>query len=86
MVVQFNLNGDPRVQEIQLESRPMRYGGRRYFFLCPKHGRRCEVLSMVGGVFASRQAGRLTYQSQSAETDAPKGRPSATRSLIKLLR
>ena len=58
---------DPRVQEIQLESRPMRYGGRRYYFLCPKHGRRCEVLPMVGGVFASRQAGRLTYQSQSAD-------------------
>jgi hypothetical protein len=55
------------VQEIQLESRPMRYGGRRYYFLCPKHGRRCEVLPMVGGVFASRQAGRLTYQSQSAD-------------------
>jgi hypothetical protein len=45
----------------------MRYGGRRYYFLCPKHGRRFEVLPMVGGVFASRQAGRLTYQSQSAD-------------------
>lgn len=67
VVVRFNLNGDPRVQEIQLESRPMRYGGRRYYFLCPKHGRRCEVLPMIGGVFASRQAGRLTYQSQSAD-------------------
>ena len=67
VVVRFNLNGDPRVQEIQLESRPMRYGGRRYYFLCPKHGRRCEVLPMVGGVFASQQAGRLTYQSQSAD-------------------
>ncbi len=42
-------------------------GGRRYYFLCPKHGRRCEVLPMVGGVFASRPAGRLTYQSQSAD-------------------
>jgi hypothetical protein len=67
VVVRFNLNGDPRVQEIQLESRPMRYGGRRYYFICPKHGRRCKVLPMVGGVFASRQAGRLTYQSQSAD-------------------
>jgi hypothetical protein len=67
VVVRFNLNGDPRVQEIQLDSRPMRYGGRRYYFLCPKHGRQCEVLPMVGGVFASRQAGRLTCQSQSAD-------------------
>jgi hypothetical protein len=52
----------------------MRYGGRRYYFLCPKHGRRCEVLPMVGGVFASRQAGRLTYQSQSAD-QIDKGKP-----------
>lgn len=30
-------------------------------------GRRCEVMPSVGGVFASRQAQRLTYQSQSAD-------------------
>ena len=29
VVVQFSLNGDPRVQEIQLESRRVRYGGQR---------------------------------------------------------
>lgn len=67
VVVRFNLNGDPRVQEIPLANLAMRYGGRRYYFLCPKHGRRCEVLPMVGGVFASRQAHRLTYQSQSED-------------------
>ena len=67
MVVRFTLNGDPRVQEIQLASRSMRYGGRRYYFICPRHGRRCEVMPMIGGVFASRQAQRLTYQSQSAD-------------------
>ena len=66
VVVRFNLNGDPRVQEIRLVSRPMRFGGRRFYFVCPKHGRRCEVMPMGGGVFASRQAQRLTYQSQSA--------------------
>lgn len=66
VIVRFSLNGDPRVQEIPLASRSMRYGGRRYYFLCPKHGRRCEVMPMVGGVFASRQAQKLTYQSQSA--------------------
>ena len=67
VVVRFSLNGDPRVQEIPLASRSMRYGGWRYYFLCPKHGRRCEVMPLVGGVFASRQAQRLTYQSQSAD-------------------
>ena len=67
VVVRFNLNGDPGVEEIRLTSRVMRYGGRRYYFICPKHGRRCEVMPLVGGVFASRQAQRLTYQSQSAD-------------------
>ncbi len=66
LVVRFSLNGDPRVQEIRIESRPMRYGGRRFYFVCPRTLRRCEVLPMVGGVFACRQAHRLTYQSQSA--------------------
>lgn len=64
-LVRFTLNGDPRSQEIRIESRPMRYGGRRFYFVCPRTLRRCEVLPMVGGVFASRQAHRLTYHSQS---------------------
>jgi len=67
VVLRFSLNGDPRTQEILLASQFMRYGGRRYYFVCPKDGRRCEVMPMVGGVFASRQAQRLTYQSQSSE-------------------
>lgn len=67
VVVRFNLNGEPRVQEIDLVAQPMRYGGHRYYFRCPRHGRLCEVLPMVGGVFASRQAHRLSYQSQSLD-------------------
>lgn len=67
VTVRFNLNDEPRVQEIDLVSRRMRYGGRRYYFRCPRHGRLCEVLPMVGGVFASRQAHRLTYYSQSVD-------------------
>jgi hypothetical protein len=65
VTVRFLLNGDPRVQEISLESRRMRYGGWRYYFLCPHDQRRCEVMPMIGSVFASRQAHRVTYQSQS---------------------
>ena len=67
VVVRFSLNGEPRVQEIALVSRAMRYGGHRYYFVCPRHGRLCVILPMVGGVFASRQAQRLTYQSQSSD-------------------
>jgi hypothetical protein len=65
VLVQFRLNGEPRTQRIQLASRAMPYGGRRYYFICPKRQCRCEVLPMADGVFASRQAQRLTYQSQS---------------------
>jgi hypothetical protein len=67
VVVRFRLDGDPRVQEIRLVGKPMRYGGRRYYFECPRHFRRCEVLPLVGGVFASRQAHRLAYTSQSLD-------------------
>lgn len=67
VVVRFTLNGEPRVQEIRLLSKPMRYGGRRYYFQCPRCFQRCEVMPLVGGVFASRQAQRLTYSSQSSD-------------------
>ncbi len=66
LTVRFSLNGEPRVQEVDLIGRPMKYGGRRYYFRCPKHHSLCEVLPMVGGVFGSRRAQRLTYQSQSS--------------------
>ncbi len=67
VTVRFNLNGEPKVQTIDLTSVPMRFGGRRYYFICPQSGTRCEVLPIAGGVFASRQALRLTYQSQSSD-------------------
>ena len=67
LTVRFNLNGEPKVQTIDIASVPMRFGGRRYYFICPRRGTRCEVLPVVGGVFASRQAQRLTYQSQSSD-------------------
>src|SRR5205085_2747542 len=35
VTVRFSLNSEPRVQTIDLVSRPMRYGGRRYYFRCP---------------------------------------------------
>lgn len=67
LTVRFSLNGEPKVQTIDIASVPMRFGGRRYYFICPRRGTRCEVLPMAGGVFASRQALRLTYQSQSSD-------------------
>jgi len=38
--------------------------GRRYYFLCPHCGRRCETLYFLGGRFACRKCLRLGYRSQ----------------------
>ncbi len=67
VLVSFNLNGEPRSQRIELVSKAMRYGGRRFYFVCLRYGDRCLVMPMVGGVFACRETQRLTYQSQSAD-------------------
>jgi len=64
-VLDFAFDGQPFGQAIDIVSRPMPYGGRRYYFVCPRREHRCEVLALVGGQFASRQAHGLTYQSQS---------------------
>lgn len=52
-------------QRVSIECIPCRYGGIRCYFLCPIDGIRCELLHLVGGIFASRKAHRLTYAAQS---------------------
>jgi hypothetical protein len=64
-VLEFSVNGEPKVQRVALEAAPCGFGGQRYFFRCPTSGRRCLVLAAVDGVFACRQAHRLAYSSQS---------------------
>ncbi len=51
---------------VRLVARPCRYGGRRWFFLCPQTRRRCARLFLPNGGhrFLSRHAYRLGYQSQ----------------------
>jgi hypothetical protein len=67
LMVAFALNGEARRQDVAVISRPMPYGGRRYFFTCPETESPCEVLALVGDRFASRQAHRLAYRSQSED-------------------
>lgn len=65
LILRFALNGEPREYTIRMEAKPMRYGGFRYYLICPRSGRRCEVLALVGGQPACRQYHRLVYASQS---------------------
>jgi hypothetical protein len=63
----YTADGVPKVQLVQLVAEPCRFGGHRFYWLCPVSGRRCTVLAYAGGRFASRQAQRLTYATQSAD-------------------
>lgn len=53
--------------KIRLESTQPRYGGKRFWFICPSTGRRVTKLYLPfgGTYFASRHAYRLSYASQS---------------------
>ena len=62
--LQFAANGMARTQRVVLQARACRYGGHRFYFLCPQRGAPCEVLLCVDGVFASRQEHGLVYASQ----------------------
>jgi hypothetical protein len=51
---------------IQLQTTPQPLGGRRWWFVCPRTGKRAAKLHLPDGAFtfASRQAYRLTYACQ----------------------
>lgn len=55
---------------IELESTPCKYGGKRYWFICPltkngKYcGRRVGVLYSIGKWFGCRHCGDIAYQTQ----------------------
>ena len=67
LILSYSTGGEASTVTVQLEAVPMRFGGFRYYALCPRTLRRCQVLPMVGGVVACRQAHRLTYASQSMD-------------------
>jgi hypothetical protein len=55
---------------IELETTPQPFGGRRWWFLCPRTGVRAAKLYLPNGAFtfASRRAYRLAYRSQRETT------------------
>ncbi len=66
-VLAFSVDGVAKTQRVGIDIVPCRFGGHRYFFICPVTRRRCLVLACMHGAFASRQAHRLNYASQSLD-------------------
>jgi hypothetical protein len=66
-LLSYSVDGEPRVQRVQIDAVPCRFGGHRFFWRCPVTGRRCLTLAYANGRFASRQAQRLTYAVQSED-------------------
>jgi hypothetical protein len=56
----------PRENRISLTTSPQPFGGRRWFFVCPRTGENAMKLHLPSGAdtFASRKAYRLGYRSQ----------------------
>lgn len=52
---------------IEIACVPCRFGGIRCYFICPINNTRCEQLYFADGTWASRQAHRLTYTSQTCD-------------------
>jgi hypothetical protein len=61
-------SGEKRQREnhITLTTSPQPFGGRRWFFVCPRTGEKAQKLHLPSGAdtFASRKAYRLGYRSQ----------------------
>lgn len=58
--------GRPIVQTVRLVSRKMRFGGRRWYFVCPKTAQQCCKLILPPGStsFASVKGWNVAYRSQ----------------------
>lgn len=64
--------GRPIVQTVRLVSKPMRFGGKRWYFVCPSTKRLCckLILPPGGRRFASIKAWGLAYRSQNIDAVA----------------
>jgi len=62
----YRINGESIAYSIALIAQPCRFGGLRWFGLCPRTGRKVSKLYLPNGAkrFLSRQAYRLAYRSQ----------------------
>ncbi len=58
-------------QRLAIVTVPMRFGGERWYFLCPECGRRCEVVYFLAGRAACRKCQHLGYRSQCHVNGSP---------------
>lgn len=66
MLIDGTCFGQPVMQAVQLVSRQMRFGGKRWYFVCPQTKRACCKLILPPGAkaFASVNGWGLSYRSQ----------------------
>lgn len=64
LILNYRANGAPMCDRIRLESSPCRFGGARWFALCPKTGRRVSYLYLGLAGALSRHAYGLAFDSQ----------------------
>jgi hypothetical protein len=66
LVLSYSVNGEPVVQRIALVCVPMRFGGWRWYAICPFRNARCTTLVLPNGAkrFGSAKTWKLPYASQ----------------------
>ncbi len=68
LTISYSRAGVDQEETVAIVSTPCRYGGQRFYFICPRSAARCELLvSIRGNPFVSRKAARLTYATQSED-------------------
>lgn len=68
LALRYQCNGEPFDQRFRLEAEPCRFGGRRWFAICPATGARAGKLYSLGGAgfHARRRYRRVAYRTQRA--------------------
>jgi hypothetical protein len=64
--LRYSVDDSAQDYRVALDSTPCHYGGRRWWFVCPRSGRRVAKLHLPPGgtLFAARRAYGLAYRSQ----------------------
>lgn len=67
LTLSYSLSGEPIRQRVPILTSACTYGGRRYWFGCPRCGRRVAVLYLRNLGFGCRHCCRVAYASQSED-------------------